>query len=303
MTEPDKFLTNTLAIFNASTGLPTTGTFGGTGTKIILSTGTNIATPYALGINTNTLWYGVPSGASHVFYGGNSGTQELLRVNQDGRLTISTPSTGLPTTGTFGGLGTEIILSTGTSGRTPYALGINTNTMWYGVPSGASHVFYGGNSGTQELLRVGPTFATAPLLKNSNPYLLLSGNSANTIINANARVPFNTIVTDTWGGTYSTTNNEYTVPLTGLYLIQFTAYVNSATAKTRFYVYVNGSSRFFHICTAVPSTLDTEFITSGSITIQLNVNDKVYISPHQQVIIYFANNNPYHTILNITMIG
>jgi hypothetical protein len=74
---------------NTNVGLPSVGIAGGTGDKLILYAGTNNPSgtyPYSLGMNTNTLWYSVPSGASHNFY--NNGTAIT---------TIS--STGLRTTG------------------------------------------------------------------------------------------------------------------------------------------------------------------------------------------------------------
>ncbi len=53
---------------NTNVGLPSVGVIGGTGDKLILAAGTASIYPYSLGINTNTLWYSAPSGASHKFY-------------------------------------------------------------------------------------------------------------------------------------------------------------------------------------------------------------------------------------------
>jgi hypothetical protein len=71
---------------SALTGIPTNGVYGGDGTRLILSVGTSDNTPYSLGINGSTLWYTVPTGASHVFY---IGTTERVRINSDGNLTVT----------------------------------------------------------------------------------------------------------------------------------------------------------------------------------------------------------------------
>ena len=74
---------------NTNVGLPSVGVAGNTGDKLILAAGTNNPSgtyPYSLGINTNSLWYSVPSGASHIKY-----------VNGTAIATIN--STGLTVTG------------------------------------------------------------------------------------------------------------------------------------------------------------------------------------------------------------
>lgn len=90
MTESSIILNNTLCITNNSTGTPSTGIFGSSGTKIVLSTGSSTNSPYAIGIGTNDLWHGVPSGTSYTFYGGQSGTQELMTLSSIGNLNART---------------------------------------------------------------------------------------------------------------------------------------------------------------------------------------------------------------------
>lgn len=75
-----------MKIDNTNIGTPNFGVNGGTGDKLILKPGTISIYPYSFGINTNNLWYSVPSGATHNFY-----------VNASPITTIS--STGLTTTG------------------------------------------------------------------------------------------------------------------------------------------------------------------------------------------------------------
>jgi hypothetical protein len=62
---------------NTNVGLPTQGIACGTGDTLILASGTNNPSgtyPYSLEINTNSLWYSVPSGASHNFYDNGTNT-------------------------------------------------------------------------------------------------------------------------------------------------------------------------------------------------------------------------------------
>jgi hypothetical protein len=60
---------------NTNVAIPSVGVAGGTGDKLILRAGTASICPYSLGINNSTLWYSVPSGASHKFY--NNGVNTL----------------------------------------------------------------------------------------------------------------------------------------------------------------------------------------------------------------------------------
>jgi hypothetical protein len=84
--------------------VPSVGVAGGIGDKLILYVGAASVYPYPLEINTNALWYSVPSAASHKFYdnGGNtliidssgkvnSGSQTpsyILQVGDSARLRI-----------------------------------------------------------------------------------------------------------------------------------------------------------------------------------------------------------------------
>jgi hypothetical protein len=60
-------LFGTVTTNNTNVAIPSVGVAGGTGDKLILAAGTSTVYPYSLGINTNTLWYSAPSGASHKF--------------------------------------------------------------------------------------------------------------------------------------------------------------------------------------------------------------------------------------------
>lgn len=77
-----KVVINDNAISTSENGL-----LGGAGTRIILYEGSEFNTPYAFGINTNTLWYSVPSTATHRFY---TGTNERMTIDSVGDVGIGT---------------------------------------------------------------------------------------------------------------------------------------------------------------------------------------------------------------------
>lgn len=77
-----KVVINDNAISTSENGL-----LGGAGTRIILYEGSEFNTPYAFGINTNTLWYSVPSTATHRFY---IGTNERMVIDSVGDVGIGT---------------------------------------------------------------------------------------------------------------------------------------------------------------------------------------------------------------------
>ena len=66
---------------NSTVNTPQTGQFGNTGDRIILYNGDVSVYPYSLGINSSTLWYSVPTTASHIFY---SGGTPYVQINSTG---------------------------------------------------------------------------------------------------------------------------------------------------------------------------------------------------------------------------
>jgi hypothetical protein len=70
---------------------------------------------------------------------GTTDPQELLHVV--GKAIIHNGLTAAPTNGTYGNNGTRLILWPGAPDNTPYSFGISTSSLWYSVPTGASHNF------------------------------------------------------------------------------------------------------------------------------------------------------------------
>ena len=92
-----------------------------------------------LGIN------GTPNTQDFLIVGGQTTIQGDL-ITQKKFINTNT-SVALPSTSASGGLGDKLILKSGGVGFYPYSLGINTNSLWFSVPSGANHTFYvNGNS-------------------------------------------------------------------------------------------------------------------------------------------------------------
>ena len=67
------------------TSSPTTGVYGGDGTRLILYHGSVSSYPYAIGLDNSTMWYGVGVGAAHKFYVGNT---ERFSISSTGNLKI-----------------------------------------------------------------------------------------------------------------------------------------------------------------------------------------------------------------------
>jgi hypothetical protein len=80
---------------------------------------------------------------------GTSDPKTLLHV--DGKILIHNGAGGVPAIGLYGGDSTRLISWPGSATESPYSFGINSATLWYGVPSNANHVFY---TGTNERMRI-----------------------------------------------------------------------------------------------------------------------------------------------------
>ena len=79
-------INGTVNITRDTVNVPSVGTFGGTGDRLILYQGNASSYPYSLGINTSTLWYSAPATASHRWYIGGANNMTLNSANS---LTVS----------------------------------------------------------------------------------------------------------------------------------------------------------------------------------------------------------------------
>jgi hypothetical protein len=104
------FTTSNVYANNGLTNLPQFGTIGSTGDRFILWPGSGSTHPYSLGMNTNTMWSSVPSGAQHQWYvNGNLGmtlSNNLLGVG------TATPNYRVDVTGDIRASGEIISTST-----------------------------------------------------------------------------------------------------------------------------------------------------------------------------------------------
>lgn len=159
------------------------------------------ATNGNLGIN------GTPNINDYLIVGGQTTIQGDLITET--KIKINNTNIALPTTSINGGNGDKLILRSGAIGVYPYSLGINTNNMWYSVPSGASHNFYinGGTAITSisstGLSTIGTINASTNLQENAvnltSKYLKLDGTNTmsgtlnGTTINATTNLQENSV--------------------------------------------------------------------------------------------------------------
>ena len=140
-------------------------------------------------------------------------------------------------------------------------------------------------------------------IKHNNPYALITG-SINGVDGgvahaANDKVKFNVVKIDTYSK-WSTTNYNYTAPLTGLYLITMTGYFNNSTVSTnRLNLYVNNiNSAILYGMTTSP-----EIAYSGSIVYQLNANDVIHFAVGSGCTIYMNPIGLLVSYASITYMG
>lgn len=79
-------MTGALVFNRQTTAVPAVGANGGTGDRFVLWPGSSTAHPYAIGINSYTLWYSVPDTAMHAWYT-NGG--EKMRLTSTGNLGVA----------------------------------------------------------------------------------------------------------------------------------------------------------------------------------------------------------------------
>ena len=115
---------------------------------------------------------------------GNLGIKKTPAVELDvnGKVNIDNSLiTGMPENGTYGGVGTRLILYPGTPTTMAYSIGVSGGRMWYATPSGTVyHDFFNGTTNIASF--VSSSFETLILKSpsNTNYQLLLAPPSATT---------------------------------------------------------------------------------------------------------------------------
>ncbi len=84
-----------------------------------------------------------------------------------GKVNIDSNTANPPQNGNYGGSsGARLVLYPGSPSDTPYALGIGTNTMWYGTNSTGTHEWYAGTQRTMTLDSAGTLSAASVIYAN-----------------------------------------------------------------------------------------------------------------------------------------
>lgn len=132
---------------------------------------------------------------------------------------------------------------------------------------------------------------------SSNPYCFLSGNTGQTTVLANSKIPFNIVLTDVTSS-WNTTNKNYTAPKTGKYLLTFNPYLSAGGGRIMIYINNVVFEYLLHIST-------TLLQYSSSVVLYLNQNDVVDLRPLNGNVDLFYNipsQSYHHTTLTITYI-
>ena len=149
-----------ILLHNEKVGIPANGVYGGNeGTRLILWPGTVNTTPYALGINDGTLWYGVPNSAVNKWF---SGTTNIMTLDNSGNLSVSgyiRPSVGTGNNGiifpnnAFGGSGDAAWIKYYTRGAesTTFEIGISNDGDDHIALMPSGNVGIGNNNPSQKL--------------------------------------------------------------------------------------------------------------------------------------------------------
>ena len=179
-----------IACTSTSVAVPSVGVNGGTGDRLIIYQGTSSIYPASIGMQaSNVMWFSSPlqyywycngttmmtlTSTSLVVNSTAVNINSLNVVGSTGKITMSNTGVGAPAV-FGGGSGDRIQLFPGSGTTYPYALGINSSTLWYSVPTGAQHSWYVGGTAQMKLDSVGNLLLTNGYLQVSN--LGLTGNT------------------------------------------------------------------------------------------------------------------------------
>ena len=190
---------NSMAL-NSGITLTGTGKFSGDGsllTNIPYSVITGKPTYFPIDPATSTLTNYLTTTTAASTYLTLTGASDM-----SGKLTVSNGNQlSTPGIGTYGSIGTRIILWKADAVSYPYALGMNGSTMWYSVPSTAVHNFYVAGTSIMTISSssatvvgtLGATTLSEGGTNLSSKYLLLTGGTLTgtlngTTINASANL-------------------------------------------------------------------------------------------------------------------
>ena len=246
-------ITGVINIKNSTNSVPSySSAYGGTGDRIVFLNGTSGTTyPYSVGINTNSFWYSVPSGATHDFYVNGIA---IAQINSTGLITNSTYSI------TSGSSITANSLSLNNGDITSVR---NINSTGNITTTGSGSTISGSNITALFNLTVNSNIISSNII-SSNHYNSNTLTSSNLLINSTSA---NSIVTSggiSASGLITTTNN---ITTTGSGSLTIAGSITGAT------LYINNTNATIGIST-----------TGNSLSSSALTNDMV-IRNSQQLIL------------------
>lgn len=162
--------------------------------------------------------------------------------------------------------------------------------------SGSNVYITGSNVGIGTSTPTATLTVNGTLTTTSNPYCFLSGNTNQTSVATNAKIPFGIVVTDNTTS-WSTANNNYTVPRTGKYHIVFNPFLSAGAPRVL--IYINNTVHQFLIQLSLGALQ-----YSSSTMLYLNQNDIIDLRVTSGADFFYnlPSQSYHHTTLMITYI-
>ena len=139
-----------LNVKNSFFNIPTTSFFGSSGDRIILREGSSTIYPYSIGLDTNKLWYSIPSSAEYFFY-----------INGNKTLNITSSSIDISINSTL-----NMSLNLSQSGGS--LLGCSSINEQYSLSALQGDTVLRSKTGNKLILQAGSDYSSFTIFSNNN---------------------------------------------------------------------------------------------------------------------------------------